>query len=60
MRIKNEKQMAKARKPRMAWNSSAELFGTSRDTTSKVTAKANTASVKASRRLISVPRCLKA
>ena len=40
----------------MAANSSGKVFGTSSDTTSSVTAKAKTASVKPSRRVTSEPR----
>src|SRR5580698_457664 len=40
----------------MAVNSSGKVFGTSSDTTSSVTAKAKTASVKPSRRVTSAPR----
>jgi len=50
------KQMANATKPFITVTSSVKLFGTSSETTSKVTAKAKTASLKPSRRLISVAR----
>src|SRR5258708_35691223 len=50
------KQMANATKPFMARTSSEYVLGTSSDTTSRVTAKANTASVKPSSRVISVAR----
>src|ERR1700692_1064786 len=43
----------------MATNSSGKVFGTSSDTTSSVTAKAKTASVKPSSRVTSGPRQLK-
>src|SRR5579864_4024740 len=50
------KQMAKAKNPFIATRSSSNVCGTSSETTSRVTAKANTASVKPSSRVISPPR----
>src|SRR5215203_3027593 len=50
------KQIANAKKPRMSTRSSSKVLGTSKDTTRSVTAKAKTASVKASMRETSSPR----
>src|ERR1044071_4776136 len=50
------KQMAKAAKPRIASKSSSKVCGTSSETTSKVTAKAKTASLNPSSRVISPAR----
>ena len=44
------KVMAKGRKPRIVTSNSSKVFGTSSETTSSVTAKAMTASLRASMR----------
>src|SRR3954451_22525374 len=52
----SQKQIAKAKNPRMVASSSSKVLGTSRDTTSSVTAKAKTASERPSIRETSSPR----
>src|SRR5919206_3463008 len=52
----SQKQIAKAKNPCMVASSSSKVLGTSRDTTSSVTAKAKTASEKPSIREMSWPR----
>src|SRR5436190_13949951 len=53
------KVIAKAKKPRIATDSSANDFGTSSDTTRSVKANAKTQSQKHSKRETEVPRCRK-
>src|SRR5215210_1230857 len=52
----SQKQIANAKNPCMVASSSSKVLGTSRDTTSSVTAKANTASENPSIRETSLPR----
>jgi hypothetical protein len=52
----SQKQIAKAKNPRIVASSSSKVFGTSRETTSSVTAKPKTASEKPSIRETSLPR----
>src|SRR5918992_4151168 len=52
----SQKQIAKAKNPRMVASSSSNVLGTSRDTTSSVTAKPKTASENPSIRKTSSPR----
>src|SRR5215210_7422936 len=52
----SQKQIAKAKNPRMVASNSSKVLGTSRDTTSSVSAKAKTASAKPSIRETSWPR----
>src|SRR5918995_7408963 len=54
--MSSQKQIAKAKNPRMVASSSSKVLGTSKDTTSSVRAKAKTASAKPSIRDTSWPR----
>src|SRR5918994_1972822 len=54
--MSSQKQIAKAKNPRMVASSSSKVLGTSRETTSSVTAKPKTASENPSMRETSSPR----
>src|SRR6266496_4359794 len=56
MSARKRKQSAKAGKPRIVVTRSVKVFGTSSETTRRVSAKPKTASLKDSKRVISRPR----